>query len=170
MIATWTSGARGPLIVTLASIAVLGTALVSQYWGGLYPCVLCLFQRMPYRFAIGAGAVATVAVLLGWRGIAALLVASCSLAFLTGAGIAAYHVGVEQHWWLGSQACTGVAAGAATTVEEMRRLLETAPVVRCDEIPWSMFGISMAGYNVFTSLGLAAFAALSARALTRRMR
>jgi disulfide bond formation protein DsbB len=27
--------------------------------------------------------------------------------------------------------------------------------VRCDEIPWSLFGISMAGYNALLSAGLA---------------
>jgi disulfide bond formation protein DsbB len=109
-----------------------------------------------------------VLTLVGWRGVAALIMAGCGLAFLTGAGIAAYHVGVEQHWWVGSTACTGVVAGTATTAEELRRLLEAAPVVRCDDIAWSMFGISMAGYNVLASLALAAFAGLSARALLDR--
>jgi disulfide bond formation protein DsbB len=39
----------------------------------------------------------------------------------------------------------------------------SAPVVRCDQVPWSLFGISMAGYNVVLSLALAAFAFAAAR-------
>ena len=31
--------------VLAASILVLGTALLSQYWGGLTPCELCLLER-----------------------------------------------------------------------------------------------------------------------------
>ena len=31
-----------------------------------------------------------------------------------------------------------------------------APLTRCDDVAWSLFGISMAGYNVFVSLALAA--------------
>ena len=42
-------------------------------------------------------------------------------------------------------------------------MLETAPIVRCDEPAWSMAGISMAGYNMLVSLALAALALAGAR-------
>jgi disulfide bond formation protein DsbB len=35
--------------------------------------------------------------------------------------------------------------------------------VRCDEIPWQMLGISMAGWNAIISLGLAAVWVMAAR-------
>jgi disulfide bond formation protein DsbB len=38
-----------------------------------------------------------------------------------------------------------------------------AAPVRCDEIPWQMLGISMAGWNVLVSLGLALIWVLAAR-------
>jgi len=50
----------------------------------------------------------------------------------------------------------------------MRDLVLAAPVVRCDDISWSMFGISMAGYNVLASMVLAVFSGLTARALSER--
>ena len=40
-----------------------------------------------------------------------------------------------------------------------------APLVRCDEIPWSLFGVSMAGWNALISFALAAIWILAA---TRR--
>jgi disulfide bond formation protein DsbB len=90
-----------------------------------------------------------------------------ALAFLAGAGLAFYHVGVEQHWFAGPSACTG-AATAADTVEALKaRILGQMPV-RCDEPAWSLWGISLAGWNLLASLGtgsacLAAFWLLRGR-------
>jgi disulfide bond formation protein DsbB len=36
------------------------------------------------------------------------------------------------------------------------------PVVRCDQVAWSFLGLSMAGYNVLISLGLAVLGAWAA--------
>ncbi len=137
-----------------ASAATLGAALISQYVFGLHPCVLCIYQRWPYVavMVLCAGALA-----LGRNETArASLLALSGLALLIGMGIAAYHVGVEQHWWAGTAECSADALNTAKTVDQLRAMLETAPVVRCDEVAWSLFGISMAGYNVLVSLGLAA--------------
>jgi len=50
--------------VLIASALVLGTALLSQYWGGLAPCELCLLQRWPWAAAI---VISLVVVLVGER-------------------------------------------------------------------------------------------------------
>jgi disulfide bond formation protein DsbB len=49
------------------------------------------------------------------------------------------------------------------SIAELREHLLQAPIVRCDEVAWSLFGISMAGYNIFTSLALAGGCAWLAR-------
>jgi disulfide bond formation protein DsbB len=68
---------------------------------------------------------------------------SCVLAF--------YHVGVEWHWFAGPDTCTG-AATAADTVETLKaRILGQLPV-RCDVPAWSLWGISLAGWNLLASL------------------
>lgn len=151
--------ANAPLLMLIASVAILGTALASQHLGGLAPCALCHYQRWPYVAVI----IASLAALVFPRGIAArrVLVGLCGIVFMAGASIAFYHVGVEQGWFQGPAACGG-GATAATTVEELRRQLLAAPIVRCDEVAWSMFGISMAGYNVIASVLLAGFALFSA--------
>ena len=83
------------------------------------------------------------------------------MAALVGAGIALFHVGVEQHWWQGTAEC-GSTLPPAATIDELRARLLAQPVVRCDEVAWSLFGISMAGYNVILSLLIAAFAVAAA--------
>jgi disulfide bond formation protein DsbB len=51
----------------------------------------------------------------------------------------------------------------AQSIEELRQRLTVAPVVRCDEPAWTLFGISLAGYNVVASAALAAYALYAAR-------
>jgi disulfide bond formation protein DsbB len=140
--------------VLAAGIVVLGTALLSQYWGGLSPCELCLLQRWPWWIAVG---IAAAAWLIGDRLALAIPALLLAIVFLTGAGIAFYHVGVEQHWFAGPTACTATVGGGATTIEELKRQLEATPPVMCDQVQWSLFGISLAGWNLLASLLLAAF-------------
>ncbi|HXP73079.1 MAG TPA: disulfide bond formation protein B [Stellaceae bacterium] len=142
------------LIVLLASIAVIGGALVFQYVIGLQPCELCFAERWPYY---GAIAIAVIALATGARG-AVWWVGLLALIFLGSAGLAGYHVGVEQHWIAGPTACTGGASGAKTPEELMKFLSEQQPV-RCDEVQWTLAGVSLAGWNIVTSLGLLAVTA-----------
>jgi len=85
------------------------------------------------------------------------LVAVMSL-FAT-AGIGLYHAGVELHWWQGPASCTG-RIPAGLTPEELKNWLMNARMVRCDEIAWKLFNISMAGWNAILSGGLAILLAL----------
>ena len=151
-----------PALVLAASIATLGAAFAFQYLGGLDPCVLCLYQRYPYGVtgALGLAGVAHAAA--GRPRAVPWLLGLCAVTFLAGAGIAGFHVGVEQHWWVGTASCTG-AGGEARTLEELREQILAAPVVRCDKVAWSLFGVSMAGYNFLASLALAGFSLLAVR-------
>jgi disulfide bond formation protein DsbB len=142
--------------VTLGSAAVLGAALAFQHLGGLAPCVLCYWQRYPYWAAIPLAAAAAIVVPRDRR-IGAALLGLAAAALATTAAIAAFHVGVEQKWWEGTAACGGT-QGPAASLEELRARLLAAPVVRCDEPAWTLFGVSMAGYNFIIASVLAAFA------------
>jgi disulfide bond formation protein DsbB len=148
------------VLVLLGGAAVIGAALLSQYVGGLAPCELCLLERWPYY--VGVPLVALVVAGGGWRGVligGSVLVA---LLFLASAGLAFYHVGVEQHWFVGPTACTGGSTGAKTLEDLRAQLMATQPV-RCDEPQWTLFGVSLAGFNLLASLVLAALALLALR-------
>ena len=145
---------RLPFLILIASLASLAVAFASQHWGGLQPCVLCIYQRYPYGVTAALGVVGIL--LAGQPGWLRALLLLAGLTFLVDAGIAAYHVGVEQHWWQGTAEC-GSTLDLNLSAEELKKQLLNQPVVRCDEVPWSLFGISMAGYNFLyaTALGLA---------------
>ena len=148
-----------------ASAAMLGAALVFQYGLGLFPCELCLYQRYPYVAVIVVGGLG--ALLLRDSATprlpAILLGGVCALLFAATAGIAAFHVGVEQGWWAGTEACAGGDLDTSD-IEAMRQAILAAPAVRCGDVTWSMFGVSMAGWNLVAAT---AFALASATTLRR---
>jgi disulfide bond formation protein DsbB len=162
-----TRGRTPAALLVLAVVAILLAALGFQYLGGVAPCELCYYQRIAYATA---GVLALLALPADRRPLAAWLLALAGLALLANVGIAGYHVGVEQQWWAGTQGCTGAEAGSAASVEDLRAQIMAAPIVRCDEVAWSLFGISMAGYNIPLSLALGAFAFLAAWRRQRRTR
>lgn len=153
-----------PSLLLLACLGAMGTALTTQYGFGLPPCILCLYQRVPYIVA-GVLAAAAMSAKLPPRARIAL-VALCALAFAIDSGIAVYHVGVEHHWW--ESACVGGVNPEANSADALKALLAGPPPVPCDRVPWSIFGISMAGYNAMFAFALAVFSVISVRYLKER--
>ncbi len=143
------------LMVLLAGVVALAVAFGSQHFGGLQPCVLCVWQRWPWGAAI---VFSLLAILIaparrGFLGLAALSVA-------IGAGVAGFHVGVEQGWWEGTAECS--AGATPQTLDQLRALVSKAPVVRCTDIPWQALGLSMAGWNFVAAVAIAGFGMLAA--------
>ena len=134
--------------VLMASAVVLGTALLSQYWGGLAPCELCLMQRWPWAAEI---VISLVVVLVGERAGLGWVALLLGVVFAVSVVLAFYHVGVEQHWFAGPTACTARETGAMTVEDMKRQILGTAPVL-CDRPAWTLFGVSLAGWNLLASL------------------
>ncbi len=129
-------------LLLIGPAALLCGALGFQYIGGLHPCEMCMWQRWALVAALG---LALAAWALGSRAVLAL----AALAVLVGAGIAAYHAGVEQHWWPGFTTCTASIISGSSA--DMLSQILAQPLVRCDAIAWSLFGISMAGWNAMIS-------------------
>jgi disulfide bond formation protein DsbB len=132
---------------------LLGGAYLSQYGFGLYPCEMCWWQRYPHFAAIALGLVSTFAAPKRvWIGLA-------GVAILISGLIGAYHAGVEYKWWEGITTCSSTAAGLSLDD------ILNAPLIRCDEAQWRLFGISLAGFNfLFSTVGaLAIFILLGRR-------
>ena len=153
--------ARIALAAAVAGLLPLIAALATQFGLGLRPCELCLYQRIPFYFALALGIVAAFAPLVG--PVRRVLVALIAVGFLINVGLASYHFGVEQHWW--SASCADTGGGGVASPADLRAALTRKPEVPCDEVPFTLFGLSMAGYNVPYSLFLGlAFGFAAARA------
>ena len=138
------------------SLALLLGAFAFQYIGGLAPCTLCLWQRWPHAAAVVIG---LVALALPGRALPLLGM----LAALTAAAIGGFHAGVEQGWWQGLASCSGNSIAGISMDDLLNPATDVAPPVRCDQIAWSMAGLSMAAWNMLLSLGLAALWLVTAR-------
>lgn len=145
------------LLLALASAAILLAVLALQYLGDLPPCPLCVWQRWPWLGVAALG-------LIGWRWRPRVMLALAAPALLVGAGLGAYHMGVEQGWWALPAGCA--AGEGAQSVEDLKRLLAEAPPA-CDQVSFTFLGLSLAGWNVVTSLALAAYAGAAALGLRR---
>jgi disulfide bond formation protein DsbB len=147
------SGRTFPIFVLVTSAIVMAAVLAAQYLGGLAPCELCLTERWPWDVAIVVSFVAAMAssrTALPWI---ALLLAGV---FALGGALAFYHVGVERHWFAGPSACA--ATSTPITLEALKAQLQHQLPVRCDEPAWTLWGVSLAGWNLIASLTMAAIA------------
>jgi disulfide bond formation protein DsbB len=153
---------RKTLILTAAggSLALLLGAFAFQYVGGLAPCKLCLWQRWPHAVAVLVGALA-----LALPGRILPVVGAGAAAVAAGLGI--YHTGVERGWWAGPTTCTSGPVGGLSSEDLLNQIL-AAPIVRCDEVAWSMLGLSMASWNAVLSVGLVAIWLWAAALPTQR--
>lgn len=140
--------------VLFVCVFSLAAALVAQYVFGLAPCILCIYQRWPF---VVVGLLAMLGLFLRpMRSRAGVLFLS-AIAFAVNCGIAIFHVGVEQKWWKGTDACHLPDLSQATSTEEFMAMLEAAPTTPCDQIPWEFMGLSMAGMNVILCFAMAIF-------------
>ena len=144
------------LIAAGGSLALLLTAFGFQYIGGLVPCVLCWWQRYPHLAAVAIGVLALVV-----RG--PLFPLLGALAALATAGIGIFHVGVEQTWWEGLATCSVNTLQGVSAADLLNTDVTVGAPAGCGTIAWSLFGISMAGWNALASLGLAAVWIAAAR-------
>jgi disulfide bond formation protein DsbB len=134
-------------LALLLPCALLGGAYGSQYIGGLYPCEMCWWQRYPHFAAVG---IAFVAFFVRNPPYRHALVALAAFAILTSGLIGGFHAGVEYQWWEGLTGCTATISGSG---EDLLDSIMNAPLIRCDVAPWTLFGISLAGYNFLLSVG-----------------
>lgn len=143
-----------PLARALALITpllLLGGAYAFQYLGGLHPCEMCWWQRYPHMAAIALALIAfavrgNLRASTGFTALAAVAIA------ISG-GFGLFHAGVEYGWWQGLTACSTSPTGGSSA-DILNQIMAT-PITRCDVAPWTLFGISMAGYNGLLSLGAA---------------
>jgi disulfide bond formation protein DsbB len=145
------------LLAGAGSAGMLISALGFQFIAELIPCPLCIWQRWPH---VGATVIAVLCLTVLWRYLRPLAVLAMAT-LVTGAGISLYHTGIERNWWEGPDSCTSGDISGMSTEDLLAQIME-APLIRCDEVVWEMFGLSMASWNGVISLGLAGLWLLAA--------
>lgn len=155
MVSSILTARNWPVLALLLSLSLWMGALGFQHIGGMQPCQMCYWQRHAHKAVLAIAILALIVRQLTmdrrWERRFLLLL---GLAFLVSFGLAFWHTGVEYTWWEGPKSCMG----GAVTIDpaDILKALETpVKMPSCGEVPWSMFGISMAGYNAMISAGAA---------------
>ncbi len=151
--------ARAGLLSALAAAAALGAAIALERWDGLVPCALCLWERWPYRVAIGLGILALVLPARFGRWVLWLLL----LVILSDVGLAAMHVGVERKAWPSPlPECMAPRLTGASIAERLAQL-PALPSKACDDpvyvveaIPISLAELNLIYASIFVA-GLGTF-------------
>ncbi len=144
------------LLVLAGCVLSLGGAFFYQYVLAILPCHLCLLQRYPFAVM---GVLALLALVIPGK----FLPQMGALAALVNVGLGIYHSGVERKFWAGPSSCTG---GQDLTKLSGSDLLSTdfgVATVMCDEINYSIMGLTFANVNVVLSLVLFALWARAVR-------
>ncbi|MBX2853818.1 MAG: disulfide bond formation protein B [Rhodobacteraceae bacterium] len=146
------------LIAMVIAAAALSAALISQYFFGLKPCPMCIWQRYPY--AVGL-VVAMIGLSVG-RGPSRLMFALASLTFFAGAGLGLFHSGVELGWWAGLETCSAPSTEGKSASALLDSLMTQTELTRCDERQPFFLWLSMANWNTVISADVAFGFALAA--------
>lgn len=136
-------------LALLISLAALATAFVSQYGFGTFPCELCLYQRIPYAL-IALTAASALFPPSTWRLPPRYALILITLLFLIEAGLGWYHVSVEAGLVSSSCATQG---GGGETLDELRAMIQAAPIVSCSDVGAEFLGVSMALWNALAASG-----------------
>ncbi len=143
---------RDPVLFAgIAATVILASAFGFQL-AGYHPCEMCWWQRYPYMAIMAVALIATAMPSIPRKPTLLLL----ALLFAVDAGLAGYHAGVEQRWWEGITTCSSFVE-VTDNVNDALDAIMNAPLIRCDEIAWSLFGISMAGYNFLLATAMTVF-------------
>jgi disulfide bond formation protein DsbB len=133
---------RANLLAFALPAALMAGALGSQAFGGLYPCEMCYWQRWPHEAAIG---LSLLAFFLKPPARPALVLLA-TLAIMISGAVGIFHAGVEYGWWQGLTTCSSSGSGSLADIM-------AAPMIRCDVAQWTLFGVSLAGFNALFSIG-----------------
>jgi len=164
---------KDPPLAAAAIVAAVGLLTICgffffQFVMKLPPCPLCLEERNAYYVAVPLAALLMLGasygasrkvLLLGFLVIAAVM--------LWNTGLAAYHAGIEWKFWPGPQDCSGPIDKFGSAADLMKQL-QSISLVRCDQAAWRFLGLSLAGWDVLVSLGLACTALWGAKTLFAR--
>ena len=137
------------LSIFILSVASIIAAIYIEYFLGIKPCALCIYQRLPYIFAIFIcffGINYNKNFLLNYMII---------LIFLISSMLSVYHVGVENGFFSELASCKN----NTTEITDKQKLLEIIKNqnVSCKDVIFRIFGLSLATINLIISLTVVIF-------------
>ena len=130
----------------LISSLMLISAFYLEYFHGALPCDLCITQRwfhgtiIAYNFII---ILIVKKILISKK----LLMLGAAILWLSSSMAGLYHFGIEMNFWTGPDGCS---SNIDFSKDTLTYLLNKSPI-KCDEVMFEIFGLSLAGWNAVVS-------------------
>ena len=134
------------LFIFALSLFSLTAALYIEYVLSFKPCILCLYQRLPYLIAL------IISLTYFFYDNKNLLLVLLALTFISSFLISGYHVGIEKSIIEPFFSCTNINTDIIDKEEIIRSLKDIQP--DCKNVDFSLFGISLATLNFVNSFVL----------------
>ncbi len=141
------------ILLVFCSFALI-LAYISQYAFNFQPCILCLYQRIPYFFVVFLAILGLI--FLNKKYFGRLIIILSIIALFVNSGLAFYQVGIEQKIFKMTSKC-GDDLSQINSLEELRDAINNKKSARCDEPELFILGLSMAAWNMIFSFTLATF-------------
>ena len=131
------------VIILIISLIAISSALIAEYIFYLMPCKMCLYQRHTYYFII-----LLILIFYLFKRISPIWIYFLSeIAFLYGIFFTIWHIGIEQKLFSGPEGCAA-SINNATSTEDLKKQILNKEIVSCDEVIWTIFGLSAATINL----------------------
>ena len=134
------------IVILSLSFFSLAAALYIEYVLGIKPCILCIYQRIPYAIAL------LISVCAFFINNKKILLVILALTFILSALISGYHVSIEKGFIEPIFSCTSDNINALEKEEILKSLDNIQP--NCKDVDFSLFGISLATLNLINSFVL----------------
>lgn len=136
------------VLIALSTIS-LSYAFFVEYVLGFEPCILCLYQRIPYYFLILTG----IGGLL-FKQYKYYLYLAVTIFFIA-AMIAGYHTGIERGFFSPSDTCNpGLNIPNGLSADQVRDLFYNSPIATCTKAAFKIFALSMTEWNLILNFCL----------------
>jgi disulfide bond formation protein DsbB len=130
----------------LISSLMLLSAFYLEYFHDAIPCDLCITQRWFHALIISYSLIAILAVEKNFI-TGELVLIGLSLTWIASSIAGLYHFGIEMNFWTGPDGCS---SSIDFSKDTLKYLLNKSPI-KCDEVMFSIFGLSLAGWNALMS-------------------
>ena len=129
------------------SFTVICIALIAEYFYGILPCKMCIFQRYSYYALI----IISIVFLLLKKQNNRFYFLITEIILIVGLFFSIWHVGIENDLISGHLGCSS-SIKDINNIVDLKKHITNTPIIACDQINWAFLGISFAIYN--TSLQL----------------
>ena len=133
----------------LISSLMLLSAFYLEYFHDAFPCDLCITQRWFHALIISYS---LIAIFIHEKKILAnkFILTGLSITWIVSSVAGLYHFGIEMNFWSGPDECS---SSIDFSKDLLKYLLNKSPI-KCDEVMFTLFGLSLAAWNGLLSFGM----------------